>query len=244
MKIFVSTQVTLAQARLCLCRRQLAHTCSQQIVLADMSALTPPSVPNKVGLGPAFMCTAAHLIAANLLTPPTPLRGAVAPLCLSLPRIICESRRTRTHQLSYRRAVLLLNGQGLRLQNSPNIKVKLQRETSWSQGVLLATADELTGGVCEAWKDSACRFSEPHTLQMCPVPFPSMPLSAAAPLIFQSRDFKPIAELPDPRARKHFAELDARRTFESFRENYLWESEHLGHKKMSFSCAGTQRAFG
>lgn len=42
---------------------------------------------------------------------------------------------------------------GMRLQNSPNIKVKLQRETSWSQGVLLATADELTGGVCEAWKD-------------------------------------------------------------------------------------------
>lgn len=28
-----------------------------------------------------------------------------------------------------------------------------KRETSWSQGVLLATADELTGGVCEAWKD-------------------------------------------------------------------------------------------
>ncbi|KAL1273416.1 hypothetical protein QQF64_029278 [Cirrhinus molitorella] len=48
MKIFVSTQVTLAQARFCLCRRQLAHTCSQQIVLADLNALTLPSVLDKV----------------------------------------------------------------------------------------------------------------------------------------------------------------------------------------------------
>ncbi len=48
MKIFVSTQVTLARAGFCLCRRQLAHTCSQQIVLADPSTSSLPSVLDKV----------------------------------------------------------------------------------------------------------------------------------------------------------------------------------------------------
>ncbi|MED6292716.1 hypothetical protein CHARACLAT_003195 [Characodon lateralis] len=53
MKIFVSTQVELARARLCLSsRRQLADTCSQQIALADScrssSPPTPPSGPGEV----------------------------------------------------------------------------------------------------------------------------------------------------------------------------------------------------
>lgn len=51
-------------------------------------------------------------------------------------------------------------------------------ERGWPRG---RTRTRASPSVCDPapnWQ----RFSEPHTLQMCPVPFPSMPLSAAAPL--------------------------------------------------------------
>ncbi len=152
-------------------------------------------------------CVCMNIWAELLMLP------LLARVCECVPALcVCVCVCVCVYGLSVKTAVLLLNGQEQQLQNSPNIKVKLQRErgTSWSQGVLLATADELTGGVCvcvcEVWLSGSergwprgrtqtraspsvsdpapnwQRLSEPHTLQMCPVPFPSIPLSAPAPL--------------------------------------------------------------
>ncbi len=95
-------------------------------------------------------CVCMNIWAELLMLP------LLARVCECVPAL-CVCVCVCVYGLSVKTAVLLLNGQEQQLQNSPNIKVKLQRErgTSWSQGVLLATADELTGGVCVrfGWAD-------------------------------------------------------------------------------------------
>ncbi len=51
-------------------------------------------------------------------------------------------------------------------------------ERGWPRGRTQTRASPSVSDPAPNWQ----RLSEPHTLQMCPVPFPSIPLSAPAPL--------------------------------------------------------------